>query len=274
MLATLFRHLDASPKGIDSRLGFSSFGMSVIFFICLEEIPKCFLERYIFMREAAFNAYRTSSYVLAHSIVSVPSLIVLSFTFVITTFWIVGLAGGFSGFLFFFFLIFASFWAGSSFMAFISGLVSRYLLAVCIGAAFSALFVLFSGNFISSNEIPPYWIWFHYISLVKYPFQGILQNEYGDSTKCFVRGLQFFDYTPLAGVSDSTKIKLLESMSSVLGTSVTSSTCLVNGTRVLELKGDTNIGKWTCLWITIAWGFFFKVLFYFTLLFGRNNKRR
>ncbi|KAK0584738.1 hypothetical protein LWI29_017809 [Acer saccharum] len=274
MLATLYWHLDASPKGIDGRLGFSSFSMSVIFLICLEEIPKCFLERYIFMREAAFNAYRTSSYVLAHSIVSVPSLIVLSFTFVITTFWNVGLAGGFSGFLFFFFLIFASFWAGSSFMVFISGLVSRYILAVCIGALFSTLFILFSGNFISSNEFPHYWKWFHYISLVKYPYQGILQNEYGDSTKCFVRGSQFFDHTPLAGYPDSTKIMLLESMGSVLGTSVTSSTCLVNGTRVLEMKGDTNISKWTCLWITIAWGFFFMVLFYFTLLFRRNNKRR
>ncbi|KAK1562075.1 hypothetical protein Q3G72_005799 [Acer saccharum] len=225
------------------------------------------------MREAAYNAYRRSSYVLAHSIVSVPSFIVLSFTLAVTNFWAVGLSGGLSGFFFFFVTIFASFWAGTSLMTFISGLVSHQMSAICIGASMLMFFLACSGFLFSRHEIPPYWIWLHYISLIKYPYEGLLINEYGDPAKCFTRGVQLFDSTAYVDLSESMKIKMLQSMSSVLGANFTSSRCFVNGPKILELRGMTDISKWYCLWFTIAWGFFFRVLFYFTLLFGSKNKR-
>lgn len=127
------------------------------------------------MRETAYNAYRRSSYVLAHAIISLPSLLVLSLAFAAVTFWPVGLAGGFSGFMFFFYVILASFWAGSSFVTFLSGVVSHVMLGFTVVVAILAYFVLFSGFFITRDRIPPYWIWFHYLSLVKYPYESVLQ---------------------------------------------------------------------------------------------------
>ncbi|KAJ4704781.1 ABC transporter G family member [Melia azedarach] len=273
ILATIFWRLDNSPKGVQERLGFFAFAMSTTFYTCAEAIPVFLQERYIFMRETAYNAYRRSSYVLAHSIISIPSLIVLSITFAATTFWAVGLAGGLSGFLFFFFTILASFWAGSSFVTFLSGVVSHVMLGFTVVVAILAYFLLFSGFFISRDRIPPYWIWFHYISLVKYPYEGVLQNEFADPTKCFVRGVQMFDSTPLGAVPIPLKLKLLKSMSSVLGVNISSSTCVTTGMDILVQQGITDISKWNCLWITVAWGFFFRILFYFTLLFGSKNKR-
>lgn len=273
ILATIFWRLDNSPKGVQERLGFFAFAMSTTFYTCAEAIPVFLQERYIFMRETAYNAYRRSSYVLAHSIISIPSLIVLSITFAATTFWAVGLAGGLSGFLFFFFTILASFWAGSSFVTFLSGVVSHVMLGFTVVVAILAYFLLFSGFFISRDRIPPYWIWFHYISLVKYPYEGVLQNEFADPTKCFVRGVQMFDSTPLGAVPTPLKLKLLKSMSSVLGVNISSSTCVTTGMDILVQQGITDISKWNCLWITVAWGFFFRILFYFTLLFGSKNKR-
>ncbi|KAI5426067.1 ABC transporter G member 20 [Lathyrus oleraceus] len=87
ILATIFYHLDDSPKGVQERLGFFAFAMSTTFYTCAEAIPVFLQERYIFMRETAYNAYRRSSYVLAHSIISLPALVFLSFTFAVTTFW-------------------------------------------------------------------------------------------------------------------------------------------------------------------------------------------
>ncbi|KAK7337002.1 hypothetical protein VNO77_17558 [Canavalia gladiata] len=275
ILATIFWHLDNSPKGVQERLGFFAFAMSTTFYTCAEAIPVFLQERYIFMRETAYNAYRRSSYVLAHSIISLPSLIFLSLTFAATTFWAVGLAGGTSGFLFYFLTMVASFWAGSSFVTFLSGVVSHVMLGFTVVVAILAYFVLFSGFFISRDRIPPYWIWFHYVSLVKYPYEGVLQNEFNiQPSRCFVRGIQMFDNTPLGMVPDSLKVELLKSMSKTLGMNITSSTCVVTGVDILKQQGITQLSKWNCFWITVAWGFFFRFLFYLALLVGSKNKRR
>ncbi|KAJ8754108.1 hypothetical protein K2173_002006 [Erythroxylum novogranatense] len=274
ILATMFWKLDNSPRGVQERIGFFAFAMSTTYYTCAESIPAFLQERYIFMRETAYNAYRRSSYVLAHSIISIPALIFLSIAFAVTTFWAVGLAGGLSGFLFFFITILAAFWAGSSFVTFLSGVVSHVMLGFTVVVAILAYFLLFSGFFITRDRIPPYWLWFHYISLVKYPYEAALQNEFHDPTKCFVQGVQMFDNTPLGGVPLSVKLKLLQSMSNTLGANITSNTCIVTASDILRQQGITDLSKWNCLWILIAMGFFFRALFYVTLLLGSKNKRR
>ncbi|GFY93368.1 hypothetical protein Acr_08g0017640 [Actinidia rufa] len=253
ILATMFWRLDDSPKGIQERIGFFAFAMSTTFYTCAEAIPVFLMERYIFMRETAYNAYRRSSYVVSHSITSIPAILFLSITFAATTYWAVGLAGGIHGFLWFFTFTVASFWAGSSFVTFLSGVISHVMLG---------------------DRIPPYWIWFHYISLVKYPYEGVLQNEFHDPSKCFMRGVQMFDNSPLGAVPTPLKLKLLKTMSKTLGLNITSTTCVMNGLDILKAQGITDISMWSCLWITVAVGFFFRIMFYFSLLLGSKNKRR
>lgn len=274
ILATIFWKLDNSPRGIQERVGFFAFAMSTTFYTCAEAIPVFLTQRYIFMRETAYNAYRRSSYVLSQSLLSIPSILILSSTFAAITFFAVGLDGGFSGFLFFFMFMVASFWAGSSFVTFLSGVIYNEMMGYTIVIAILAYFVLFSGFFISRDRFPSYWLWFHYLSLVKYPYQGVLQNEFDDPSKCFVRGIQVFDASPLKAVPDSLKLKMLQSMSQTLHMNITSTTCLTTGVDILKQTGTTDINKWNSLWVTIAWGFFYRVLFYFALLIGSKNKRK
>ncbi|CAH2058738.1 unnamed protein product [Thlaspi arvense] len=274
ILATVFWRLDISSKGVQERLGFFAFAMSTIFYTCADSIPIFIQERYIFMRETAYNAYRRSSYVLSHAIVSFPSLIFLSFVFAAITFWGVGLDGGPMGFLFYCLIIFASFWSGSSFVTFLTGVVPHVMLGYIIVVAILAYFLLFSGLFINANRIPDYWIWFHYMSLVKYPYEAVLQNEFSDTTKCFVRGVQVFDNTPFRELPEGLKLTLLDTVSRSLGTRISSSTCLTTGADILMQQGVAQVSKWTCLLITVGCGFFFRVLFYLCLLLGSKNKRR
>ncbi|KAL5807478.1 hypothetical protein ACOSQ4_030211 [Xanthoceras sorbifolium] len=86
--------------------------------------------------------------------------------------------------------------------------------------------------------------------------------------------MQMFEGTPLADLAEATKKKLLETMSGVLGTNITSTSCTITGMKLLEQKGATDINQWNCFWITIAWGILFRVLFYFSVLFGSKNKRK
>ncbi|KAL6998276.1 ABC transporter G member 20 [Sarracenia purpurea var. burkii] len=274
ILATIFRKLNDSPKGAQERIGFFQFVIFTTYYTCAEAIPIYIMERYIFIRETNFNAYRRSSYVVSHSLTSIPSILFLSITFAAITFWAMGLPGGISGFLFFFFAIVASFWAGSSFVMFVSGVISDLIMGYIVAIAILAYFVLFSGFFITRDRIPPYWIWFHYLSLAKYPYEGVLQNEFDNSSKCFVRGVQIFDNSPLGDFPVAMKLKMLKTMSETLGMNITSTTCLTNGLDVLKSQTVTDISKWNCLWITIGLGFFFRILFYFTLVLGSKNKRR
>ncbi|XP_008777932.3 ABC transporter G family member 6 [Phoenix dactylifera] len=274
ILATIFWRLDSSPRGVQERLGFFAFSMSTMYYTCADALPVFLQERYIFMRETAYNAYRRSSYVLSNAVVGFPSLVLLSAAFAATTFFAVGLAGGFSGFAFFFLIILASFWAGSGFVTFLSGVVPHVMLGYTVVVAILAYFLLFSGFFINRDRIPGYWIWFHYLSLVKYPYEAVLRNEFGMAAECFVRGEQIFDNTPFGNMPGEMKQRVLGAISGALGTRITSGTCVTTGEDILRQQGITQLGKWDCLWVTVAWGFFFRVLFYFSLLIGSKNKRR
>lgn len=270
ILATVFWKLDHSPKGVQERLGFFAFAMSTSYYICANALPDFLQERYIFMRETAYNAYRRSSYIIAHSITAIPSMIALSLAFAIITFWAVGLNGSF---MFYLLVILASFWAGISFVTFLSGVVPHVMLGYTVVVAVLAYYLLFSGFFITRDQIPGYWIWFHYISLVKYPYEAVMRNEFSNPNICFVKGIQIFDSTPLGVAPDFLKVELLKSISKNLGMNITSNTCVTTGPDLLRMQGITQLGKWTCLWITVAWGFFFRVMFYFSLLLGSKNKR-
>ncbi|KAG7565754.1 ABC transporter-like [Arabidopsis suecica] len=273
LLATIYWRLDNTPRGAQERMGFFAFGMSTMFYCCADNIPVFIQERYIFLRETTHNAYRTSSYVISHALVSLPQLLALSIAFAATTFWTVGLSGGLESFYYYCLIIYAAFWSGSSIVTFISGLIPNVMMSYMATIAYLSYCLLLGGFYINRDRIPLYWIWFHYISLLKYPYEAVLINEFDDPSRCFVKGVQVFDGTLLAEVPHMMKVKLLDTLSSSLGTKITESTCLRTGPDLLMQQGITQLSKWDCLWITLAWGLFFRILFYFTLLFGSKNKR-
>ncbi|KAI3857775.1 hypothetical protein MKW92_026181 [Papaver armeniacum] len=242
IIASLFWQLDKTEGGIQERIGFFAFIITTIFFVCTDVLAVFLQDRYIFMRETAYNAYRRSSYVLYHSIIAIPQLFILSILLASITFPSVGLDGGYSSFLFYFLAIFASFWAGNSLVSLVSGLVSQVMLGYIIVMPWIGAFLLFSGFFIQRNRIPSYWIWFHYISVVKYPFQAVFLNEFDTPSLCLVESVD--------------------------------KSCLVTGSDIVTKIDATDLGKWSCLFITVALGVFFRILFYLSLLFGSKNKRK
>ncbi|KAK8512242.1 hypothetical protein V6N13_097095 [Hibiscus sabdariffa] len=273
ILGTMFWQVDDSPRGIQERIGCLAISVSTIFFTCSTEAPEFIQERFIFIRETAYNAYRRSSYVLARSLISIPALIVLSLSFSLIAFPAIGLAGGISGFIFFFLTVFGTFWAGTSLVAFISGLFPDYFMAFVMSVGLVSYYLFFCGFLISRKRLPKYWLWIHYISLVKYPYEAFMRNEFRAS-KCFTRGPQMFANTPIGSLPRSVQDDMLSSMGKSLGTNFTDSTCITTGTDALKLQGINQLSKWNCLLVIIAWGFFFRILFYLSLLFGSKNKRK
>ncbi|KAK3147611.1 hypothetical protein QOZ80_3BG0284590 [Eleusine coracana subsp. coracana] len=274
ILATVFWRLDNTPKGVTERFGFFAIGMATMFYTSADALPVFLIQRYIYLRETAHNAYRRSSYTLSNAVVAFPPLVLLSLAFTSITFFSVGLAGGAEGFVFFTLIVLASFWAGSGFVTFLSGVVPHVIIGYTVVVAVLAYFLLFSGFFVTRDRIPGYWIWFHYLSLIKYPYQAVMQNEFGaDPAKCFMRGVQMFDGTPMGELPEDTKVNVLNAMSRSMRVDFNSTSCITTGPDILARQAVTDLGKWACLWVTLAWGFLFRLFFYLTLLLGSRNKR-
>ncbi|MCL7046288.1 hypothetical protein MKW94_030675 [Papaver nudicaule] len=239
-----FWHLDKTEVGVQERIAFFVFMATNIFFGCTDVLAVSLQDKYIFMRETAYNAYRRSSYVLYRSIIDIPTILVLSIILA-STFWSVGLDGGYSGLLFYYLVIVASFLGGHSIVTLVSGLVSNIMAGYVVVMPLTALFLLFSGFFVHRDRTPSYWIWYHYISAVKYPYQAMLLNEFDKPDLCVVKG-----------TAELTK------------------SCLVTGLDIVRQQDATDLSKWSCLWISLAMCIFYRILFYLSLLFGGRNKRK
>ena len=166
-----------------------------------------------------------------------PQLIAPSIVFASITFWTVGLNGGLQGFFFYVLIIYASFWSGSSVVTFISGVLPNIMLSYMVAISYLAYCLLLSGFYVNRDRIPIYWMWFHYISLLKFPYEAVLINEFDDPSRCFVKGVQVFDGTLIGGVSDSGKVKLLQTLGMSLRKRITESTCLRTGSDLLVQQG-------------------------------------
>ncbi|KAJ3672534.1 hypothetical protein LUZ60_007255 [Juncus effusus] len=274
VLGTVFWKVDDTPKGVNERLGFVALGMSTMFYTCADALPVFIQQRYIFMRKTTHNAYRRSSYVISNAIVDLPVLILLSFCFAVPTFFSIGLDGGTTGFFFYVGIILEGFWAGSGFIVFLSAIFKHIIMGYVVVVTLLSYFLLFCGFFINRGRIPNFWIWFHYLSLVKYPYQAVLQNEFRDPKKCFSIGTQMFDNTPIEMFPQEAKVSVLATISNSLGLNLTSTSCITNGLDELQHYEVTDLSKWNCLWVTVGTGFVFQFLFYVILLIGSKNKRK
>ncbi|KAF5729551.1 ABC transporter G family member 6 [Tripterygium wilfordii] len=116
------------------------------------------------------------------------------------------------------------------------------------------------------------------MSTFKYPCEGILQKEFDEPVpvvRCFVRGVEMFDNTPLGAVPGSMKVKLLETLSKTLGMRITSSTCWTTGQDILAQQGGYSVEQVELLDNDYGLGVIcLGSCVYLSLLIGSKNKRR
>jgi len=106
--------------------------------------------------------------------------------------------------------------------------------------AFTALFFLFCGYFLSSHSIPLAWKWMNTISTMKYPYEGLLMNEFD--------GDRLFATEPVRLTGDDILRQL--------------------GISTAEDR------KWRMVLYLLGWAVFYRVLFYLVLRFASKNKRK
>ncbi|KAE8654298.1 ABC transporter G family member 20 [Hibiscus syriacus] len=99
----------------------------------------------------------------------------------------------------------------SSFVAAIAGLLPDFFLAFVMSIAIVCYFLFLCGFLVARDRLPRYWLWFHYISLMKYPYEGLLRNEFVP-LKCFGKGAAILDRMEVEKLPTPLKDELLSSM--------------------------------------------------------------
>ncbi|EXB40953.1 ABC transporter G family member 5 [Morus notabilis] len=184
VLGSIFCHLKDDLVGAQERVGLFAFILTFLLSSTIEALPIFLQEREILMKETSSGSYRVSSYAIANGLVYLPFLLILAVLFSIPLYWLVGLNTNFMAFLHFLLLIWLILYTANSVVVCFSALVPNFIVGNSVIAGVMGSFFLFSGYFISKNEIPKYWIFMHFLSLFKYPFEGFLINEFSNSGKC------------------------------------------------------------------------------------------
>ncbi|XP_059282783.1 ABC transporter G family member 10-like [Lycium ferocissimum] len=184
ILGSIFFNAYTNTKNLElqSQVGFFAFSLTFLLSSNTEALPIFLEERRILMRETSRGAYRIYTYNIANTVVFLPFLLIIALLYAIPVYWLVGLKCEFSAFAYYTLVSWMIFAMGNSFVAACSALVPNFLLGMSFIGCLIGAFFLFSGYFISKESIPVFWLFVHYLSLFKYPFECFLINEYGGDT--------------------------------------------------------------------------------------------
>jgi ABC-type multidrug transport system permease subunit len=231
---------------LQSRLGFFAFNLTFVLSSTTEGLPVFLQERRILERETSRGAYRVSSYVASNAAVFLPFLLAAAILYATPVYWLVGLARDPASFAYFALVIWLVMLTANSFTACLSALAPNYIVGNSLIAGFIGCFFLFSGYFVASKDIPQYWVFMHYISLFKYPFEALVVNEYGGARggqKCLAEA-------PGGGI------------------------CVLDGTMLLRQQGMRESMRWSNLGVMLGFVVGYRVLCFVFLWYRCHRMRR
>jgi ABC-type multidrug transport system permease subunit len=121
--------------------------------------------------------------VASNAAVFLPLLLAAAVLYAAPVYWLAGLAPDPARFAYFALVVWLVMLTANSFVACLSALAPNYIVGNSVVAGLLGCFFLFSGYVVDSNHIPRYWVFAHYVSLFKYPFEALVVNEYGAGAK-------------------------------------------------------------------------------------------
>ncbi|XAR71686.1 hypothetical protein NMG60_11018071 [Bertholletia excelsa] len=229
VLGTIYVNIGFDKKGIEKRLGLFAFTLTFLLSSTTETLPVFINERPILLRETSSGVYRLSSHLIANTLVFLPYLLAIAIIYSVSVYFLVGLCSTWQAFGYFVLVIWIIVLMANSFVLFLSSLAPNYIAGTSLLTVLLASFFLFSGYFISTESLPKYWLFMHYLSMYKYALDALLINEYS----CLVsRCLIWFD----------------------------DKTCMVTGRDVLEKRGLHGAQRWTNIYVLIGFFVFYRVL--------------
>lgn len=181
-VGTMYLQLDDDEVAEISA--FFILSITIVFFNSLEILPAFIRERIIFEREYGSQTYRLSSYLVSQFLVHLPFLAILALTYGTPAYWLVGVNPQFHAFVYWILVLFGCFICAQSIIIIVAVLAPDAQLGNSVATAVMAMLLFFCGFFLRPDDIPAYWIWFHYLTPFKYAFEGLMVSNFNYDIPC------------------------------------------------------------------------------------------
>ncbi|CAN6230171.1 unnamed protein product [Urochloa humidicola] len=180
---------DLGDDKVAERVGLFAFLLTFLLSSTTEALPIFLQERDILAKETSSGAYRVSSYALANAIVFLPFQLALAIVFAAPVYWLAGLRRTPAAFAYFLLLVWLILYTANSVVVCFAAAAPDFVVGNAAIQGVMGSFFLFSGYFITRSAMPACWVFMHYLSLFKWPFEALLVNEFAGGGRCVVRAL-------------------------------------------------------------------------------------
>ena len=116
------------------------------------------------MRERANGSFSVAVWAFSRYVSGLPGIFLIALVSSLIVYFATALHTGRFGW--FLLDLFLSLHAAESFMILISALVPHYIVGIAVAAGVYGMFMLCQGFMVIRDNIPDYWIWGHYVSVV------------------------------------------------------------------------------------------------------------
>jgi hypothetical protein len=180
---------DLGEDKVSERVGLFAFLLTFLLSSTTEALPIFLQERDILAKETSSGAYRVSSYAVANALVFLPFQLVLAFVFAAPAYWLAGLRRTAPAFAYFVLVIWLVLYTANSVVVCFAAAAPDFVVGNAAIQGVMGSFFLFSGYFIARSDMPGCWVFMHYLSLFKWPFEALLVNEFAGGGRCVLRAL-------------------------------------------------------------------------------------
>jgi ABC-type multidrug transport system ATPase subunit len=174
---------------VPERVGLFAFLLAFLLSSTTEALPIFLQERDILARETSSGAYRVSSYAVANALVFLPFQLALALVFAAPVYWLAGLRRTAPAFAYFVFVIWVVLYTANLVVVCFAAAAPDFVVGNAAIQGVMGCFFLFSGYFIARSDMPACWVFMHYLSLFKWPFEALLVNEFAGGGRCVMRVL-------------------------------------------------------------------------------------
>ncbi|KAL6651705.1 hypothetical protein ACP70R_010630 [Stipagrostis hirtigluma subsp. patula] len=180
---------DLGEEKVAERVGLFAFLLTFLLSSTTEALPIFLEEREILAKETSSGAYRLSSYAVANAVVFLPFQLALAVLFAAPLYWLAGLRRTAAAFGYFLLVVWLILYTANSVVVCFAAAAPDFVVGNAAIQGVMGSFFLFSGYFITRSAMPACWVFMHYLSLFKWPFEALLVNEFAGGGRCVVRAL-------------------------------------------------------------------------------------
>ncbi|OEL27593.1 ABC transporter G family member 5 [Dichanthelium oligosanthes] len=180
---------DLGEDKVAERVGLFAFLLTFLLSSTTEALPIFLQEREILAKETSSGAYRVSSYAVANAVVFLPFQLALAVVFAAPVYWLAGLRRTAAAFGYFLMVVWLILYTANSVVVCFAAAAPDFVVGNAAIQGVMGSFFLFSGYFIARSAMPGCWVFMHYLSLFKWPFEALLVNEFAGGGRCVARAL-------------------------------------------------------------------------------------